>query len=152
MLLGQAVASHRPAAEARNLKLELDARDEPRLVEGDPTRLQQVFSRFRQADNSSARRHGGLGLGLAIVKQRVELHGGDVEAQSPGVGPGATFIVTWRSAWRASECRRSMTRVTCLNRCATHGHRDHGVYQERGPGPGALEAANPAGTRTSVAI
>jgi PAS domain S-box-containing protein len=53
-----------------------------------------VFDRFRQADASTARRHGGLGLGLAIVKQLVELHGGSVRASSAGRGKGATFIVS----------------------------------------------------------
>jgi PAS domain S-box-containing protein len=55
--------------------------------------LPHVFDRFRQADQRSARQHGGLGLGLAIVKHVVELHGGSVTAASPGVGKGATFTV-----------------------------------------------------------
>jgi signal transduction histidine kinase len=58
-----------------------------------PTVLPFVFDRFRQADSSSTRRHGGLGLGLALVKHFVELHGGSVAAKSPGEGQGATFIV-----------------------------------------------------------
>jgi PAS domain S-box-containing protein len=52
-----------------------------------------VFDRFRQADSSSTRAHAGLGLGLSIVRHLVELHGGNVEAESEGNGKGATFTV-----------------------------------------------------------
>ncbi len=58
-----------------------------------PEFLPHVFERFRQADASSGRRHGGLGLGLALVRDLVELHGGTVRAQSEGEGKGATFTI-----------------------------------------------------------
>jgi PAS domain S-box-containing protein len=58
-----------------------------------PDFLPYVFDRFRQADGSSTRRHGGLGLGLAIAKHLVELHGGSLTAESAGVGQGASFVV-----------------------------------------------------------
>jgi PAS domain S-box-containing protein len=59
-----------------------------------PEFLPQVFERFRQADSSTTRTHGGLGLGLSIVKHLTELHGGEVRARSGGVGKGATFILS----------------------------------------------------------
>ena len=58
-----------------------------------PEFLPHVFERFRQADASTTRVHGGLGLGLAIVRQMAEMHGGTVSAHSEGEGKGATFRV-----------------------------------------------------------
>ena len=56
--------------------------------------LPHVFDRFRQADASTTRIHGGLGLGLSIVHQLVDLHGGGASVHSDGEGKGATFTIT----------------------------------------------------------
>jgi PAS domain S-box-containing protein len=56
--------------------------------------LPQMFERFRQADPSATRRHGGLGIGLSLVRQLVELHGGRIVATSVE-GKGSTFTVTF---------------------------------------------------------
>ena len=58
-----------------------------------PAFLPYVFDKFRQADASFTRQHGGLGLGLAIARHLIELHGGSIEARSAGEGNGATFVV-----------------------------------------------------------
>lgn len=131
----------RPAADAKEIRIERMLDSEAGHVSGDPDRLQQVvwnllsnavkftprggkvqvrlervnshcevavsdtgegiapdflpfvFDRFSQADSSSTRAHAGLGLGLGIVRHLVELHGGSVQAFSPGLGAGATFVV-----------------------------------------------------------
>jgi CheY-like chemotaxis protein len=57
-----------------------------------------VFDRFRQADSSFTRKHGGLGLGLSIARQLIEMHGGTIRAESPGLDQGATFTVDLRLA------------------------------------------------------
>src|SRR3954453_3687472 len=56
-----------------------------------PEFLPHVFDRFRQADGSTSRRHGGLGLGLAIADALAKMHSGHLEAKSDGVGKGASF-------------------------------------------------------------
>jgi len=55
--------------------------------------LPHVFERFRQADGSTTRTHGGLGLGLAIVRHLVELHGGTIAVDNRSDGPGAVFTI-----------------------------------------------------------
>jgi PAS domain S-box-containing protein len=137
-----AVDGLRPAAEAKEIRLQLQLDSPAGQVSGDPDRLQQVvwnlvsnaikftpkegrvivrmervesqveftvsdtgkgiapeflphvFDRFRQADATTTRAHGGLGLGLAIVRQLVELHGGTAGVESAGVGHGATFTLS----------------------------------------------------------
>ena len=75
--------------EAR--QLELTVTDDGQGIA--PEALPQIFDRFNQAESSFTRSHGGLGLGLAIVRHLVDLHGGQVSAQSAGPSQGATFRV-----------------------------------------------------------
>jgi signal transduction histidine kinase/ActR/RegA family two-component response regulator len=137
-----AIDSIRPAADAKQIRLQMSLDPEAGPVSGDPDRLQQVvwnllsnavkftpsggqvdvrlksanshvdvvvsdngngipsdflphvFDRFKQADGSRTRRHGGLGLGLAIVRNLVELHGGTVNVHSDGEGKGTSFTIS----------------------------------------------------------
>jgi signal transduction histidine kinase/CheY-like chemotaxis protein len=140
-ILRDAMDTVRPAADAKEITLELMVSGDPPRMNGDAERLQQVFwnllsnavkftpagghvqvsaervdsqirvtitdtgvgipaeflpyafERFRQADQTFTRPHGGLGLGLAIVKHLVETHGGEVSVASQGLGRGTTFQV-----------------------------------------------------------
>ncbi len=74
-----------------------------------PEFLPFIFDRFRQADGTTTRQHGGLGLGLAIVRHLVELHGGTIKADSAGEGKGATFIVQLPLAPQDAARRRIST-------------------------------------------
>lgn len=70
-----------------------------------------IFDRFRQADGTSTRKHGGLGLGLAIVRHLVEQHGGTVSADSAGKGLGTTFTIRLplAAAQKGAKGRRKET-------------------------------------------
>jgi PAS domain S-box-containing protein len=82
------------------VQISCEARDSAAIVriadqgEGISTEfLPHVFERFRQADGSRTRAHGGLGLGLALVRSFVQAHGGTIEAVSNGAGKGSEFVV-----------------------------------------------------------
>jgi signal transduction histidine kinase len=70
-----------------------------------PEFLPHVFDRFRQADGTTTRQHGGLGLGLAIVDALAKLHDGRAVAESEGIGHGSRFTFTLPRARQASPAR-----------------------------------------------
>ncbi|MBD0373409.1 MAG: response regulator [Pyrinomonadaceae bacterium] len=85
--------------------------------------LPHVFDRFRQADSSSTRSHGGLGLGLAIVRHLVELHGGTVDVTSAGDGLGATFSATFPLL--------AVSNATAANRPAASSSKDKQSFSQQ---------------------
>ncbi len=89
-----------------------------------PDQLPKMFDLFNQGDHSLARSEGGLGIGLTLVRSLVELHGGQIEAQSEGLGHGSTFTVylplaggvppTEAGETEASDARRERDRLRIL--------------------------------------
>ncbi|MEO7970161.1 MAG: ATP-binding protein, partial [bacterium] len=94
-LLSNAVKFTQPGGKVTLSLRQLDSEVELEITDTgqgiDPVFLPFVFDRFRQADSTSTRQHGGLGLGLAIARQLTEIHGGTISAASDGAGKGATF-------------------------------------------------------------
>ena len=78
--------------------------------------LPHVFERFRQADMGDTRQHAGLGIGLALGRNFTALHGGTIEAESEGLGRGATFRVRipWRDGAKPSPTRDSKPELPSL--------------------------------------
>jgi signal transduction histidine kinase/ActR/RegA family two-component response regulator len=91
-------AKYTPEGGYLDLRVAIEA-DELRMTVGDngsgidPDLMPEIFDLFTQGERSSGRRQGGLGLGLALVKSLVQMHGGRVTADSPGLGKGSSFNV-----------------------------------------------------------
>jgi len=155
-----AVETVAPLMEGQNHRLHVDLPCDPAHVEGDPTRLAQVFANllnnaakytpsggniwlhcserngnvlvsvkddgigidaavlphvfemFAQADRSLDRPNAGLGVGLTLARRLVELHGGKLEASSPGLGKGSEFVVSLPLAKPVAEETRPAATLT----------------------------------------
>jgi signal transduction histidine kinase/ActR/RegA family two-component response regulator len=95
----------------------------------DSTFLPRVFEPFRQGDGSMTRPYGGLGLGLTIAKQLAELHGGTIEAHSPGRDQGATFVLCLPSVLAAPhESVIQPSSVEALSPPSFDGTHLHGLH------------------------
>ncbi|HEX4948827.1 MAG TPA: response regulator [Blastocatellia bacterium] len=81
-----------------------------------PNFLPHIFGAFRQEDDSSARKHGGLGLGLAIVHHLVQMHQGTIAVKSEGIGLGATFTVRLPALEQRVRDEKNATAATTLLR------------------------------------
>lgn len=95
--------------ERVNSHLEITVSDNGKGVEADF--LPYVFDRFRQADQATTRRQGGLGLGLSIVRQLVEMHGGTIRVESEGEDKGSDFIINLPRLAAAKRLEKEADRV-----------------------------------------
>jgi signal transduction histidine kinase/ActR/RegA family two-component response regulator len=123
-LLSNAI-THTPAGGRVFVKLQrVDSHVEVSVEDSgkgiDAAFLPHMFERFRQEESSATRRHTGLGLGLAITRHLVELHGGEIGAQSGGAGKGSTFTVKLPLA---AVQTRGIERVARLGATDSGGHR-----------------------------
>jgi len=109
--------------------------------------LPHVFDRFSQEDTSNARGHAGLGLGLAIVRHLVELHGGIVQAASPGTGKGATFSVSLPLKRRSADQMSADNPSPPAEPHESRGAGDHGRLNDLR----LLVVDDDSGTREAVA-
>ncbi|CAN5876762.1 hypothetical protein BH18ACI4_BH18ACI4_04660 [soil metagenome] len=96
--------------------------------------LPLIFDRFSQADSTSTRAHGGLGLGLAIVRHLVELHGGSVQADSAGLGKGASFTIKLplvADNKNAKACKQRSEKPASLESAPRHSEPLHSLEDIR---------------------
>jgi signal transduction histidine kinase len=143
-LLGNAI-KFTPAGGVVSVAIDADDREVRIAVEDSgqgiaPEFLPHIFERFRQADDTTARKHGGLGLGLAIVKNVVELHGGHVRAESAGLDRGARFVVLLPRAERRPRSAYD-ARLATAPAAAEIGPVDVLVVEDEGDSRGALALA-----------